>query len=359
MASGREVESCARRESDEQAMTAVVEFLSAFVLFLVIVSAFLALSQLKLGSNVPDADRYDQMAIDGLERLTDSPGHVVPHVNGVRDIANSTSDWHLMNATTLLKADHLPGLGDGRGHLDVNRIAALANVTEDRLIHGLGIQEGLAINLTITVVDSSNASRIGLELFADGTPRASATRGSTASRLMHVDLEQVRVTLEVHDAGRMPSSLHISEFMVDPLNGPPEWIELYNPDGFAVNLSGWSLAIPEASAPLGGGGALAGGGLLICTGDGETQYNPFGVPTITLLSSGVLGVGGIDALSSGGDTLALGWTEAGTAYTEEVMIITWDSSWTIASNQSLTYDGGGSPSSVTNWTSMVGGTPGW
>ena len=46
--------------------------LSAFVLFLVIVSAFLALSQLKLGSNVAEADRFDQMAIDGLEKLTDS-----------------------------------------------------------------------------------------------------------------------------------------------------------------------------------------------------------------------------------------------------------------------------------------------
>ena len=42
----------ARKVHDERGLTAVVEFLSAFVLFLVIVSAFLALSQLKLGSNV-------------------------------------------------------------------------------------------------------------------------------------------------------------------------------------------------------------------------------------------------------------------------------------------------------------------
>ena len=57
----------ARKKHDEDALTAVIEFLSAFVLFLVIVSAFLALSQLKLGSNVAEADRFDQMAIDGLE----------------------------------------------------------------------------------------------------------------------------------------------------------------------------------------------------------------------------------------------------------------------------------------------------
>ena len=90
----------ARKVHDEDALTAVVEFLSAFVLFLVIVSAFLALSQLKLGSNVAEADRFDQMAIDGLEKLTDSKGHVVLR-EAIRDIANATDDWHVFNASTL------------------------------------------------------------------------------------------------------------------------------------------------------------------------------------------------------------------------------------------------------------------
>ena len=57
----------ARKVRDERGLTAVVEFLSAFVLFLVIVSAFLALSHLKLGSNVADTDRLDKMAIDSIE----------------------------------------------------------------------------------------------------------------------------------------------------------------------------------------------------------------------------------------------------------------------------------------------------
>ena len=77
---------------DEQALTAVIEFLSAFVLFLVIVSAFLSLTRLSLGPNEPMVDRLDEHAADGLMRLTSSGGWAVPLEDGVRDSSNSTSD---------------------------------------------------------------------------------------------------------------------------------------------------------------------------------------------------------------------------------------------------------------------------
>ena len=348
----------ARKVRDERGLTAVVEFLSAFVLFLVIVSAFLALSQLKLGSNVADVDRLDQMAIDGLERLTDSKGHVVLRNAGIRDIANATDDWQLYNASTLLTADLLPAIGDGAGHLDMSRIGALGNVTEDRLIHGLGIDEGLSLNLTIIVVQSSDESQIGEIIFSDGSSRSSATRGATASRIMHLDDEMVRVTLEVHNAGREPSGLRITEFMADPLNGPPEWIELENPDGFAMNMSGWSLARPGAFELI-QDGALAAGERVICTGNAVTQYNPNNAMMIDMAASGVLGTGTIDALAVEGDTITLGWTRAGTVLTYDVIVVTWDGTWNIPSNHSMTYNLGGSPSSSTNWTGVDGGTPGW
>ena len=348
----------ARKVRDERGLTAVVEFLSAFVLFLVIVSAFLALSQLKLGSNVADVDRLDQMAIDGLERLTDSKGHVVLRNAGIRDTANATDDWQLYNASTLLTADLLPAIGDGAGHLDMSRIGALGNVTEDRLIHGLGIDEGLSLNLTIIVVQSSDESRIDEIIFSDGSSRSGATRGATASRIMHLDDNVVRVTLEVHNAGREPSGLRITEFMADPLNGPPEWIELENPDGFAMNLSGWSLAQPGAFELI-QDGALGAGERLICTGNAVTQYNPNNAMIIDMAASGVLGTGTIDALAAEGDTITLGWTRAGTVLTYDVIIVTWDNTWNIQSNHSMTYNLGGSPSSSTNWTAIDGGTPGW
>ena len=348
----------ARKVHDENALTAVVEFLSAFVLFLVIVSAFLALSQLKLGSNVAEADRFDQMAIDGLEKLTDSKGYVVLRESGIRDIANATDDWHLFNATTLLTADLLPAIGDGSGHLDMQRISALGNVTEDRLIHGLGIDEGLNLNLTITVVQSQNDSRVGEEIFSDGTSRFAATRGSTASRTMHLSDEMVRVTLEIHNAGREPAGLRITEFMADPLNGPPEWVELENPDGFAMNLSGWSLASPGAFQMI-GDSALGAGQRLICTGNAQTQYNPTDAMLVDFGASGVLGTGSIDSLAAEGDSVTLGWTRSGTILTYDVSTIEWDDSWDIQSNHSMTYNLGGNLNSITNWTAVNSGTPGW
>lgn len=347
----------ARKKHDEDALTAVIEFLSAFVLFLVIVSAFLALSQLKLGSNVAEADRFDQMAIDGLEKLTDSKGHVVLREAGIRDIANATDDWHLFNASTLLTADLLPAIGDGAGHLDMQRISALGNVTEDRLIHGLGIEEGLNVNLTITVVQTADDSRIGAEIFSDGTSRASATRGSTASRTMYLDNELVRVTLEVHNAGREPAGLRITEFMADPLNGPPEWVELENPDGFAMNLSGWSLASPGAFQMI-GDEALGAGQRLICTGNALTQYNPNNAMMVDFGASGVLGTGSIDMLAAEGDSITLGWTRSGTILTYEVSTVSWDDSWEIQANHSMIYNFGGAPNSATNWTALDIGTPG-
>ena len=348
----------ARKVRDESGLTAVVEFLSAFVLFLVIVSAFLALSQLKLGSNVAETDRMDQMAIDGLERLTDSKGHVVLREAGIRDTANATDDWHLFNATTLLTADLLPAIGDGAGHLDIARISALGNVTEDRIIHGLGIDESLNLNLTIIIVQSDDESRVGEIVFSDGSSRSGATRGSTASRMMHLEDNLVRVTLEVHNAGREPSGLRITEFMVDPLNGPPEWIELENPDGFAMNLSGWSLEHSGAFELI-GNGALGAGQRVICTGNALTQYNPNNAMLIDLGSSGVLGTGTIDMLDAEGDSFTLGWTRSGTVLTYDVIVITWDDSWGIQSNHSMTYNFGGSTSSLSNWTAVNGGTPGW
>ena len=175
---------------------------------------------------------------------------------------------------------------------------------------------------------------------------------------MHLDDEMVRVTIEVHNAGREPAGLRITEFMADPLNGPPEWIELENPDGFAMNLSGWSLARPGAFELI-QDGALAAGEKLICTGNAVTQYNPNNAMMIDMAASGVLGTGTIDALAAEGDTITLGWTRAGTVLTYDVIIVNWDEAWGIQANHSMVYNLGGSPSSSTNWTAVDGGTPGW
>ena len=116
--------------SDEGALTAVIEFLSAFVLFLVIVSAFLSLSRLSLGPNDPMIDRLDEHASDGIMRLTSSEGWMTPYFDEIRDEENGTENWHYANASQLLHSDVLPGIANSNGHLDPERISALNNITE-------------------------------------------------------------------------------------------------------------------------------------------------------------------------------------------------------------------------------------
>mgnify|MGYP000231962057 FL=1 len=79
---------------DEEGLTAVIEFLSAFVLFLIVLTAFLSLAGLQMGSNLPQTDRIDEYSIQGLQILTGESGWFVPHEEfDVRDLANSTRDW--------------------------------------------------------------------------------------------------------------------------------------------------------------------------------------------------------------------------------------------------------------------------
>ena len=116
------------RDKSDEGVVAVVEFLSAFTLFLMILTAFMSLAQLELGSNDPYTDLVDRSAIDGLDRLTSSEGYFVPYVDGIRDSNNSTSDWHRVNVLDLYNGLLQPGIVSG-GTLDLERVAALPNVS--------------------------------------------------------------------------------------------------------------------------------------------------------------------------------------------------------------------------------------
>ena len=227
-------------ERDETALTAVIEFLSAFALFLMILTAFLALAQLQMGSNDPAVDRLDRSAVQGLDRLTSDAGWFVPANSTGMDYANATADWHTKSAVELNDGRIQAGLVTN-GTLDLQKIRAIQNLTEGNMIDGLGLDEGFSLHLTIEVVSSNNSTRIGLMLFDGGTERKTASASSTANRQFIQEGETWQVVLEVHRGGRLNNDLHITEVMTRPANGGPEWIEIYNPNDFAIALRGWSL----------------------------------------------------------------------------------------------------------------------
>ncbi len=342
MAESEQVSGVIRRrglQTDEFGMTAVIEFLSAFVLFLVIVSAFLSLSQLHLGPNQPIVDRLDEDAVNGLMRLTSTPGWFVPQdENGTRDTSNGTANWHLHSASELANGDVLPGLTKSDGSLDINRLLALSNITEKKMQISLGLPESTTLNLTIRVVESSDSERIGFELFSDGTSRSSATRSSISSRLMPLGDEIIRLSLEVLQAGKNPASLRITEFLPDPDNGGPEWVEVYNDPGFAVEILGYGLA-RNGLYNLVGEGFLSGDSIMLLTGDIDNQPQGNASIIIDLSYDGLLGRGSLDGLKVPIDTLRLTFNEYGSAKTMDVHVIRFDASWGFDSDESASWTG--------------------
>ena len=344
---------------DESGLTAVIEFLSSFILFLMIVTTYLSLTQMSLGTNEPDLDRLDRAAIEGLQRLTDDSGLYVPWENGSRDLANATSDWHLYDATSLIIGDVLPGLVDSEGHLNSDKVAALVNISEGQFARGIGLDSSYQFRLMIRVVESDDLSRVDTLLFDDGTPRTAAKDSSTASRIFALGDEIVRVTLEVHDGSSHFPTLRLTEFQTRPIAGQPEWIEMYNPNGFAVNLTGWGLAREtgtSSASVLFESGVLPGGGIGLFTGWAELQDGENASFIIELSESGLLGVGTQDGLGDVKGTLTLTYAET-TSTAADVFSISWDPTWRIGVGDSIIFLGG-SPSDANNWNVSSAPTPG-
>jgi hypothetical protein len=176
---------------------------------------------------------------------------------------------------------------------------------------------------------------------------------------MVADGETLQITFEVHDAGRTPTDLIITEFMVEPTVGFPEWVELYNPDGFATNLTGWGLGRTTEGGvhSLIGDGALAGGTVLLCSGKPSSQENSGAEVVLDLGISGVLGRGAVDGLRNYTDTIQLTWNAPGSSESQIISKVPWDQSWAIIGDQALDWNGGDTENS-TSWDRLSGGTPG-
>jgi len=346
---------------DERGLTAVIEFLSAFTLFLMILTAFLSLAQLQMGSNDPAVDRLDRAAAMGLDRLTSGEGWFVPAGTEGLDYTNSTADWHLAEAADLEDGRVQPGLITNH-RLDMAKILALHQVTEDGMAEGLGLNGDMSLHLSIKILESDNATREGTELFSGGTDRGSASSSSTAYRSFQQQGELIQIILEVHDGGRKNNALYLNEVLARPASGGPEWIEVYNPNDFAISLRGWSLnhtAGASSTNLLLQSGVLTGKSLALFTGDPSSQASGNASQVIDLGQSSFLGVGQVDGLSDGRGTLSLRYTQLDETRPAEVARAEWggNTGLFLVTGQSLQWDGSNMMDSSA-WSIADSPTPG-
>lgn len=312
-------------KDDEEGLTAVIEFLSAFTLFLMILTAFLSLAQLQLGSNDPSLDRLDRAAILGVDRLTASEGWFVPMIEGSPDYTNATSEWHLESMNQLDAGRLQAGIVTGN-KLDFQRISALSNVTEEGLSEGLGLGEKMSVQLTIRIEESQNESRVGLIIFQGGTPRTTSISSSTAFRAFYQDGEKYSVILEVHLNAQVSSKMVLTEVMTRPSSSGPEWIEIYNPNQFAISLRGWSLNHTSGISStnfLFQSGVVPGNSTILFSGDPSTQQVGNASAVIDLGSVGFLGVGQVNAISDGSGILRLRYTQLTHSSPSDIDVVEW------------------------------------
>jgi len=350
-------------QRDDNAMTAVIEFLSAFTLFLMILTAFLSLAQLEMGSNDTSVDRLDRSAAQGIDRMTSDGGWFVPiYQDGTLDYGNSTSEWHLQSIESLNQGIVLAGLMDGNT-LDFNRITALQNVTENNLARGLGLSDSFSINLEIKITSSDIAQRNGLVLFTGGTERGTAQASSSSFKEIQVGQEKFMIILEVHNGGRKANNLHITEISPRSVSGAPEWIELYNPNNFAIDLNGWSFTHSSPSINtnvLLREGVISGNSLSILTGDPNAQDVGQADHVIDLGGEGFLGVGQINLLDDGGGVVVISYTQLSEFQPFEVMRVAWggDTGYFLTPSQSLQYVTENFPPEAEDWQISNSPSPG-
>ena len=348
--------------SDERGLTAVIEFLSAFTLFLMILTAFMSLAQLEMGSNDTEIDQVDQATVFALDRLVGDSGWFVPALdNGVLDHANSTSDWDDVSAEDLQKGRVQTGLILA-GELDVNRLKALSNVTLESFSEGLGLADDLSAYLHVSVQSSTNTTRVGLVLFEGGSDINSARMASTASSIVRMADELVTVTLQVHDAGRQSENLVITEVMARPIGGGPEWIEIYNDNSFATSLYGWSLNVTSPSSTnnvLFQTGVISGFSTALFTGSISSQTQGNATQMIDLGTFGILGTGSMNLLDDGSSTIELRFTRPGQTKPLPNSRAEWggQTGLLLGINNALVW-GGGSPLNSATWSVTLVGTPG-
>lgn len=231
------------------------------------------------------------------------------------------------------------------------------------MVKGLGLDDGLSLYVQIKVTDSDNQSRLGLVLFEGGTPRNTAQTSSSASVTFQEANEKIQLILEVHDGGRKSNSLRITEISPRSVSGSPEWIEVLNPNDFAISLEGWSFSHISTSSPdtniLLKNGVLAGHSTTIFTGDELSQETGNATHIIDLGQSGFLGVGMISGLDDGGGIVKLSYTQLSEFRPVEIFRVEWggDTGFFLTPGQTLEWNGN-LPVSPSDWSIPTQSSPG-
>jgi len=222
---------------DENGVTHVIEFTIALTVFVLLVQAFTSSMNYRIGIDLDNNDERVVMAREVLYELTGSEGK----------IGNVTNweDFEFGVGTTQLKDGATVGLLNSDGELDKDKCNALQKFPYTPLRNELEVTQHLRIEVHTLVPDetvclwggdSSNAT-ISVKsekymLYNDGTNTLPAI-----------------LTVTVFEGANPSSKIYMTEIMYNPTdNGNQyEWVEVYNPNPFAIYITSWTIKDLEDS----------------------------------------------------------------------------------------------------------------
>jgi len=244
----------ARREAG---VTHVVEFTFALTVFLLLLQAFGFTMDFRLGIDQDNQARYTTQARGTMAQLLASPGETDGH-----------ADWENYNyasGVVQLREGLTPGLLAEPGVLDADKCRALQRLPYIFLKQALGVD--FYLHIAITRLPETTP------LVAWGADLATATLASTDERMLLLRdgnrTSPARLTVTVFEGRRPDESIRITEVMyAPPTDGRYyEWVEIYNPNLVAMDLSEWYFAD---------------------SGDDDQFHVPGGLPVLPARGAGVL-----------------------------------------------------------------------
>ncbi len=228
----REIRFSGRRfREDEEALSHIIEFTIALIIFVFVITGYLSAVNSKFVVNSPADSRRDENCLKLSEIIIGDTGMARTH-------AGNTTDWERLSPDELDRNLTRPGLalaGSGFGVLSEAKVVGLRNLTYLRMKSLLSLTN-LDFNIEIMELNGT-----GIAFFGPSS--------DTAHRLSQVD-RVVLLKNNASDTGRAVKLkfrlfqgisrrplVRVNEIMYHPNGDKHEWLELYNPSDEAVNLS--------------------------------------------------------------------------------------------------------------------------